>query len=229
MTPDEDNKPGAGTEEPAAAETASESGAEATAQAKAESAWAKAAEEPEAAEADEVAELRSQLLHTLADMDNLRKRTEREIADSRKYAVSNFAREMLTVRDNLQRALDAVPEDLREGDNKAATALVEGVEVTARSLEQTLEKFGVARIETEGAKFDPAFHQAMMEVDDPESEPGTVAAEIQSGYAIGERVLRPAFVSVVKKRKVKVEKKSEPAGESDAGGETATAGTDANG
>lgn len=230
MTPDEENKPGAGTEEPAAAETGTDNNdgpAAESAQAKAESAWAKASDEQDAPEADDAAELKSRLLHTLADMDNLRKRTEREIADSRKYAVSNFAREMLTVRDNLQRALDAVPDELREGDNKAATALVEGVEVTARSLEQTLEKFGVARIETDGAKFDPAFHQAMMEVDDPDREPGTVAAEIQSGYAIGDRVLRPAFVSVVKKRKVKVEVKNDAGPSANDGGDNATADTTA--
>ncbi|MHA1548216.1 MAG: nucleotide exchange factor GrpE [Alphaproteobacteria bacterium] len=167
---------------------------------------AAAATEPEAAEGEptsdeELADMKSRLLHTLADMENLRRRTEREIADAHKYAVSNFAREMLTVSDNLRRALEAVPEELRSGEDKAATALIEGVEVTERSLEQTLQKFGVARIEAKGKKFDPSMHQAMMQVDDEAGEPGTVADEIQVGYAIGDRVLRPAFVSVVKKRK----------------------------
>ena len=155
----------------------------------------------EAAADAEIGELKSKLLHALADMENLRRRTEREITDARRYAVSSFAREMLTVGDNLRRALDAVPQDLRDGDDKGVAALIEGVEVTERSLEQTLEKFGVARIEAEGQKFDPAMHQAMMEVDDPDAEPGSVAAVIQTGYAIGDRVLRPAFVSVVKKQR----------------------------
>ena len=148
----------------------------------------------------EVADLKSKLLHVLADMENLRRRTEREIADAHKYGVTSFAREMLTVGDNLRRAIDAVPDALRDGGDQSVSALIEGVEVTERTLGQTMTKFGVARIEAKGKKFDPSLHQAMMEVDDEEAEPGSVADEIQVGYVIGERVLRPAFVSVVKKR-----------------------------
>ena len=161
----------------------------------------KAAEGDPEALAHEVAELKSRLLHTRADMENLRRRTEREIAAARKYAASNFAREALTLGDNLQRALDAVPPAMRESADSGVTALIEGVEVTARSFDQILQKFGIERIEAVGKKFDPDRHQAMMEVEDADAEPGSVAAEIQVGYAIGERVLRPAFVSVVRKPK----------------------------
>ncbi len=163
---------------------------------------AAAAPEPEATAADmaqAVADAEKRLLHALADMENLRRRTEREVADAHRYAISNFAREMLNVGDNLQRALDAVPAERRE--DEAVASLIAGVEVTARSLEQTLEKFGVKRIVAEGQKFDPSMHQAMMEVEDADAAPGSVAQEIQVGYAIGDRVLRPAFVSVVKKPK----------------------------
>lgn len=147
----------------------------------------------------EVADLKDKLLRTLAEMENLRRRTERELADQRQYAVASFARDMLTVGDNLRRAIDAVPKEMRDGRDPALNALIEGVEVTERGLEQSLTKFGVRRVETAGQKFDPAFHQAMFEVEKPDAQPGTVAEEIQAGYAIGERVLRPALVSVVKR------------------------------
>ncbi len=150
---------------------------------------------------DDVGDLRSKLLSTLADMENLRRRTEREIADTRRYAVASFAREMLTVGDNLRRAIEAVTDEMRDGGDKSVAALIEGVEVTERTLAQTLTKIGVKRIDTKGQKFDPSLHQAMMEVDHDAAEPGSVADEIQVGYVIGDRVLRPAFVSVVKKRR----------------------------
>lgn len=146
----------------------------------------------------EVADLKEKLLRTLAEMENLRRRTEREIADGRQYAVASFARDMLTVSDNLRRAIDAVPKDAVKGDPALAT-LVEGVEVTERGLQQTLTKHGVKRMETKGQKFDPSFHQAMFEVETDETPPGTVAQEMQAGYVIGERVLRPAFVGIAKK------------------------------
>lgn len=156
-----------------------------------------AADAPEALKA-EVADLKEKLLRTLAEMENLRRRTEREMTDARQYAVANFAREMLTVADNLRRAIDAVPAELRTGGDKALAALLDGVEVTERGLQQALTKHGVKRIETKGQKFDPSFHQAMFEVESAEAAPGTVAQEIQAGYTIGERVLRPAFVGVAK-------------------------------
>lgn len=113
----------------------------------------------------EVADLKNKLLRTLAEMENLRRRTEREITDARQYAVANFARDMLTVSDNLRRAIDAVPKEQRGSGDAALDALIDGVEVTERGLEQSLTKFGVRRIETKGQKFDPAVHQAMFEME----------------------------------------------------------------
>jgi molecular chaperone GrpE len=171
--------------------------------ASAETPPAEASPAPESSEAlqAEVAEIKNKLLRTLAEMENLRRRTEREMADARQYAVANFARDMLTVGDNLRRAIDAVPKELRDGRDPALSALIEGVEVTERSLEQSLTKFGVRRVDTKGQKFDPGLHQAMFEVESGDLTPGTVAEEIQAGYAIGERVLRPALVGIVKRPK----------------------------
>jgi molecular chaperone GrpE len=146
----------------------------------------------------EVAELKDRLVRSLADMENLRKRTSREVADSRQYAVTSFARDMLNVADNLKRAIAAVPNELRSGDNKAVSAFLDGVEVTERGLEQTLAKFGVKTIDAKGEKFNPEFHQAMYEVESTEVPPGAVAEVVQTGYAIGDRVLRPAMVAVAK-------------------------------
>lgn len=146
----------------------------------------------------EAAEYKDKMLRTLAEMENLRRRTEREIADARQYAIASFARDMLTVGDNLRRAIDAVPQEVRDGTDTTLKALLEGVEVTERGLEQTLGKFGVKRIEAQGQKFDPAFHQAMFEVETADVAPGTVTQEVQTGYVIGERVLRPSFVGVSK-------------------------------
>ena len=146
------------------------------------------------AEADEA---KSRMLRTLAEMENLRRRTEREIADTRQYAVANFAREMLTVADNLKRAIAAVPADARAADPALAN-LMEGVEATERGLEQTLQKFGVKPIEAKGQKFNPEQHQAMFEIETADLPPGSVAEVVQAGYAIGERTLRPAMVGISK-------------------------------
>jgi molecular chaperone GrpE len=180
---------------------------------------AKATESPEAAPPAaegndalqaEVTEMKNKLLRTLAEMENLRRRTEREIADARQYAVANFARDVLTVGDNLRRAIDHVPKDQRGKGDAALDALIEGVEMTERGLEQSLAKFGVKRTETKGQKFDPALHQAMFEMESTELPPGTIAEEVQAGYAIGERVLRPALVGVVKRPKPAVVPDPEP-------------------
>lgn len=146
----------------------------------------------------EVSELKDRLTRSLAEMENLRKRTTREIADTRQYAVTSFARDMLTVADNLKRAIAAVPEELRSGENKAVAAFIEGVEVTERGLEQTLTKFGVKTIEAKGEKFNPDFHQAIYEMESADVPPGSVAEVVQTGYVIGDRVLRPAMVAVAK-------------------------------
>ncbi|HVZ14250.1 MAG TPA: nucleotide exchange factor GrpE [Bauldia sp.] len=156
---------------------------------------------PSATFAAEVADMKDKLLRTLAEMENLRRRTEREMADARTYAVASFARDMLTVGDNLRRAIDAVPKEQRDGRDPALSTLIEGVEMTERSMEQSMAKFGVRRVDTAGVKFDPQVHQAMFEVESPEAQPGTVVQEVQAGYVIGDRVLRPALVGIAKRPK----------------------------
>lgn len=146
----------------------------------------------------EKTDLKEKLLRTLADMENLRRRTERESADARTYAVANFARDMLTVADNFQRAIDSVPADAREAGHPALKALIEGIELTEREMLKTLERYGVKRLDPEGERFDPNLHQAMFEVPNSEVPSGTVVQVVQTGYVIGERVLRPALVGVAK-------------------------------
>ncbi|MEO6780532.1 MAG: nucleotide exchange factor GrpE [Bradyrhizobium sp.] len=148
--------------------------------------------------AREAAESRDKMLRTLAEMENLRKRTSREVADARIYGITGFARDVLDIADNLQRALDAVPADTRAAADPGLKALIEGVELTERSLLNALEKNGVKKFDPSGEKFDPNFQQAMYEVPDPSVPAGTVAQVVQAGYMIGERVLRPALVSVSK-------------------------------
>jgi molecular chaperone GrpE len=167
-----------------------------------------AANKPEAAAAPEPtpstalerehAEMRDRLLRTLAEMENLRKRTEREVADSRLYGVTSFARDMLGVADNMRRALDALPAEARSSAQAGLKALVEGVELTERELVKALEKNGVRQFTPQGEKFDPNVHQAMFEVPDPSVPAGSIVQVVQPGYMIGERVLRPALVGVSK-------------------------------
>ncbi len=150
-----------------------------------------------AALAKEVTEYKDKLLRALADMENLRRRTDREVADARAYAVSGLARDVIGVADNLRRALEAAGESTAviEGPAKA---LHEGVELIERELLKVLERHGVKRFDPKGAKFDPNFHQAIFEVCDANVPAGSVAQVIQPGYVIGERVLRPAIVGVSK-------------------------------
>jgi molecular chaperone GrpE len=146
----------------------------------------------------EVAEARDKTLRTLAEMENLRQRTRREVADAKTYGITGFARDVLDIADNLQRALDAVPAEARAAAGPGLTALIEGVELTERSLLNALEKNGVKRFDPMGQKFDPNFQQAMYEVPDPSVPSGTVVQVVQAGFMIGERVLRPALVGVSK-------------------------------
>ncbi|QRE73133.1 nucleotide exchange factor GrpE [Methylobacterium aquaticum] len=143
-------------------------------------------------------DLKDKLLRTLADMENLRRRTEREVADARTYAVTNFARDMLNAADNIRRALESVPAEARASAEGSLKALVDGIELTERDLLKTLERHGVKRVEPQGQRFDPNLHQAMFEVPNPDVTSGTVVQVVQSGYVIGERVLRPALVGVAK-------------------------------
>lgn len=156
--------------------------------------------EPNSAEAlaQEAADARDKMLRTLAEMENLRKRTAREVADARTYGVTAFARDVLEIADNLQRALDAVPADARANADPGLKALMEGVQLTERSLLNALEKNGVKKFDPTGQKFDPNFQQAMYEIPDESVPAGTVVQVVQAGYTIGERVLRPALVGVSK-------------------------------
>jgi molecular chaperone GrpE len=144
------------------------------------------------------AEYKDKLLRALAEMENLRRRTEREIADSRAYGISSFARDLLGVADNLARSVNAVSAELREKADAGVKALLEGVELTEREMIKVLERHGVRRFEAQGQRFDPNRHQAMFEIPDPSQPAGTVAQVVQPGYMIGERVLRPAMVGVAK-------------------------------
>jgi molecular chaperone GrpE len=156
--------------------------------------------EPDPVEAlkAENAALKDRLLRTLAEMENLRKRTEREKAEATLYAASNFARDILNVPDSLSRALAAVPPQEREKADEAVRNLLAGVEVTERELLNVFQRHGIRRIDPEGEKFDPHLHQAMFEVPNDSVPPGTVVQVVQPGYAIGERLLRPALVGVSK-------------------------------
>jgi len=146
----------------------------------------------------EHAEMRDRLLRTLAEMENLRKRTEREVADSRLYGMASFARDVLGVADNMRRALDAVAPEVRASAEAGVKALVEGVELTERELLKALDKNGVRQFTPQGERFDPNVHQAMFEVPDPSVPAGSIVQVVQPGYMIGERVLRPALVGVSK-------------------------------
>ncbi len=156
------------------------------------------AQDPLEALRAENAELRDKLLRTVAEMENLRKRTEREIADTRSYAISGFARDMLTATDSLSRALTILPAETRNSSDPTTKSLIEGIEMTEREMQRLLAKHGVKPIEAEGQKFDPHKHQAMFEVPDPTRPEGTVVQVVQAGFAIGDRVLRPAMVGVAK-------------------------------
>lgn len=169
---------------------------------------AEAYEEALAALAAERDSLKDKLLRTLADMENMRRRTEREVADARTYATTAFARDMLSVADNVRRALESLG-GAREGLEGPAKALVEGIELTERDLLHTLERHGVKPVDPQGHKFDPNLHQAMFEVPDPSVPNGTVVQVVQTGYVIGERVLRPALVGV-SKGGPKAEPKADP-------------------
>jgi molecular chaperone GrpE len=146
----------------------------------------------------EVASLQDRHLRLLADMENLRRRTEREVADARLYGITQFARDVVTVADNMQRALAALDHEIREKADAGVKALLDGVELTERELLKALEKHGVKKLDPQGQKFDPHRHQAMFEVPDPSVPAGTVVQVMQPGYLIGERVLRPAMVGVAK-------------------------------
>jgi molecular chaperone GrpE len=154
--------------------------------------------DPTAELVKEAADMKDRLLRTLADMENLRRRTEREVADARTYGITAFARDILAVADNMDRALKALDDEIRDKADAGVKALLDGVELTERELLKVMEKHGIAKIEPQGQKFDPNLHQAMFEVPDPSVPAGTVVQIVQPGYTIGGRVLRPALVAIAK-------------------------------
>jgi molecular chaperone GrpE len=146
----------------------------------------------------ENAALRDRMLRALAEAENTRRRAGREAKDARQYAVADFARELLPVADNLQRAIAAAERHAPETTEEAA--LIEGVRATERVLMSAFERFGIRKIEALGARFDPALHEAMTEVDDASQAPGTVVGVLEDGYTIHDRLLRPARVIIAKRR-----------------------------
>ena len=161
-----------------------------------------AAEAPELAEHDRAAELEQALeeannkvLYAAAELQNARRRMDKELADTRAYAAAGFARDMLAVRDHLQRALDHVPEGAGDGD---LANFVGGIEATLRELDQVFQRNGIERVPAKGLALDPNRHQAMLEIPTNEVEPGTIVEEMQAGYVLKDRLLRPALVGVAK-------------------------------
>lgn len=166
--------------------------------------------EPEANndESDQIRELealraeaeahKDRTLRALAELENVRKRLEREREDARTYSVTRFARDMLTIADNLSRALAAFTPEIREKADDALKAVMDGVEATERELKAALARHGVKIVDAEGRRFDPHLHQAIAEVPAEGAEPGTVMHVVQQGYMIGDRLLRPAMVTVAK-------------------------------
>jgi molecular chaperone GrpE len=157
-----------------------------------------AANEPRGAQKNlerENAELKDKLLRTLADMENLRRRTEKEVADAKAYGTSALARDMLAFADNLARAVESVPRELRENSEEVRT-LLEGIELTERDFLSRLERHKIKKIEALGTKFDPHLHESLFEVPDESAPNGTVVKVVEDGYTIGDRVLRHAKVGV---------------------------------
>ncbi len=146
----------------------------------------------------QVAELRDRFLRAVAEGENIRKRAERDVAEARAYGITSLIRDVLGVADNLARTIEHVSSEARASADPSLKALLEGVELTERDLQMILQKNGVKPINPMGEKFDPNFHQAMFEVPDSGRPPGTVVQVVQPGYAISERVLRPAMVGVAK-------------------------------
>jgi molecular chaperone GrpE len=145
----------------------------------------------------ELEEVRQHVLYAQAETQNVRRRLEQEKVSATQYAATAFARDMLSVKDNLERALSAIPEEMREDER--TRGLIAGLEATGRELDSAFQRHGVARVESIGKPLDPHLHQAMLEVPSDEAEPGTIVQEMQAGYTIKDRLLRPALVGVAKK------------------------------
>ena len=164
---------------------------------------------------EEIADLQDKLLRALADTENLRRRSQKDREDTLKYSSANFARDMLSVADNLRRAIESIPEE-GDPDGQALVGFIEGISLTEKELLSTLERHGIQKVEPIGEKFDPQFHEAMFEVPTSDAAAGTVVQVVETGYVIHDRLLRPAKVGIAKAG-------DGPSGPADPGDKTETA------
>ena len=154
---------------------------------------------------EKLKEAEDKLLRSLAEIENQRRRFEKEIKDAFEFGSFNFAKENLAILDNLQRAKEAIKNDEKLKDNKDLDKFLENINIIEKDLISIFEKNRIKKIDSKNKKFDPNFHQAMSEIEDDKAEPGSIIQEIQAGYMLGERLLRPALVSVAKKKDTKDE------------------------
>ena len=148
---------------------------------------------------EEITGLKDQRLRAIAELENFRKRAEKDQSDALKYGISNFAKEIITIRDNIERAQSSISDESK--NNEAIKSVIEGIDLIAQSVVSTFEKIGIKKIESLNEKFDHNLHQAMMEIENDELEPGTIVQELIPGYTLHDRLLRPAMVGVSKKPK----------------------------
>ena len=148
---------------------------------------------------EEITDLKDQRLRAIAELENFRKRAEKDQSDALKYGISNFAKEIINIRDNIERAQSSISEEAK--NNEAIKSVIEGIDLIAQSVVSTFEKIGIKKIESLNEKFDHNLHQAMMEIENDDLEPGTIVQELIPGYTLHDRLLRPAMVGVSKKTK----------------------------
>ena len=148
---------------------------------------------------EEITDLKDQRLRAIAELENFRKRAEKDQSDALKYGISNFAKEIINIRDNIERAQNSISEEAK--NNEAIKSVIEGIDLIAQSVVSTFEKIGIKKIESLNEKFDHNLHQAMMEIENDDLEPGTIVQELIPGYTLHDRLLRPAMVGVSKKTK----------------------------
>ena len=148
---------------------------------------------------EDITSLKDQRLRAIAELENFRKRAEKDQSDALKYGISNFAKEIINIRDNIERAQSSISEEAK--NNEAIKSVIEGIDLIAQSVITTFEKIGIKKIESLNEKFDHNLHQAMMEIENDDLKPGTIVQELIPGYTLHDRLLRPAMVGVSKKKK----------------------------
>ena len=160
---------------------------------------------------EDITSLKDQRLRAIAELENFRKRAEKDQSDALKYGISNFAKEIINIRDNIERAQSSISEEAK--NNEGIKSVVEGIDLIAQSVITTFEKIGIKKIESLNEKFDHNLHQAMMEIENDDLEPGTIVQELIPGYTLHDRLLRPAMVGVSKKKKKDEEIANKPTSE----------------